>query len=362
VGSSDRFDFSTALSNGPGTSQPKRDLRPSPSLGRLAVDADKGEDMANVSTRTLQLRLLILVFVAFFPALGFFWYVNGKLRSLQLEAKEQELVRRAQTIATEYRLLLDESRRYLSTLAEFPETRSGRSATCTGYLQRALAHAEEYTTLSLIGMDGYLACGAVTPEGDLYLGDRAYFTRASSRNAFAVGDFALGRISGLPVLGVAQPIQEEGQVAWVLAASLDLGILGDRAQETELPEGYTFTVLDLERRVMVRLPRTGDFTLADSIGALAQMDFPSLPEGRDPVIVSGTDLDDMVRLFAVAPLRGATGGPQGYLAFGRTQATLMEEVDAVADMELRYLAGGALALLILAWVLGHFWVARAPKA
>ena len=316
--------------------------------------------MANVSTRTLQLRLLILVFLAFVPALGFFWYANGELRTLQMEAKEQDLSRRAQAIATEYRLLLDESRRYLATLAEFPEVRSGRSPNCAEYLQKALGHADEYTTLSIIGMDGYLACGAVTPDGELYLGDRAYFTRASSRGSFSVGEFALGRMSGLPVLGVAQPILEEDRLAWILAASLDLGILADRASEDPLPDGYTFTVLNPERRVMVRLPLTGDFTLADSVGALAEIDFPSLPDGNEPVIVSGTDLDGLVRLFAVAPLRGSTGDPQGFLAFGRTQATLMEEVDAIVDLELRFLAGGALVLLVLAWVLGHFWVARSP--
>jgi len=318
--------------------------------------------MADVSSRTLQLRLLILVFVAFIPALGFFWYANGKLRTLQMEAKEQELAQRAQGIATEYRLLLDESRRYLATLAEFPEITSGRAPTCTEYLQRAIRHTEEYTTLSLIGMDGYLACGAVTPDGELYLGDRAYFTRASSRGGFAVGSFTLGRISGLPVLGVAQPIFEGEELAWILASSIDLGVLADRAAHIPLPDGYTFTVLNRDRRVMVRLPRTGTFTLADSVGTLAELDFPALPQGPDPVIVSGTDLDGLVRLFAVAPLQATGGEAQGYLAFGRTQVTLMEEVDAIVDLELRFLAGGALVLLVLAWVLGHFWVARCPEA
>lgn len=318
--------------------------------------------MATVSTRTLQLRLLILVFLAFVPALGFFWYANGELRTLQLEAKEQALAQRAQVIATEYQLLLDESRRYLSTLAEFPEVRSGRSRDCGEYLHRAMQHTEEYTTLSLIGMDGYLACGAVMPDGELYLGDRAYFTRAASRGSFAIGNFALGRLSGLPVVGVAQPILEGDQVAWILAASLDLRILANRASENPLPDDYTFTVLNPEKRVMVRLPLTGDFTLADSVGALAEIDFPSLPEGKEPVIVEGTDLDGVVRLFAVAPLRGSTGDPQGFLAFGRTRVTLMEEVDAIVDKELRFLAGGALVLLVLAWMLGHFWVARYPKA
>jgi len=318
--------------------------------------------MASVSTRTLQLRLLILVFVAFIPALGFFWYVNNELRDLQTEAKEQELIRRTQVIATEYSLLLEESQRYLSTLAEFPEINSGRAPACSAYLQRALSHAHEYTTISLIGMDGYLACGAVTPDGDLYLGDRAYFTRASARGSFAVGTFSIGRMTGLPVLGMAQPVFEGDRLTWILAASMDLRILAHRAAPDTLPEGYTFTVLDPERRVMARLPTTGDFTLADSVGAQADPDFPAMPMGSSPMVVSGTDLDGMVRLFAVAPLRAPGGDVQGYLAFGRTQVTLMEEVDMVVDTELRYLAGGAVALLALAWILGHFWVARIPKA
>ena len=318
--------------------------------------------MASVSTRTLQLRLLILVFLAFVPALGFFWYANGNLRDLQLQAKEQELVQRAQVISTEYQLLVEESQRYLSTLAEFPQINAGRAPTCSEYLQRALSRADEYTTISLIGMDGYLACGAVTPDGDLYLGDRAYFTRASARGSFAVGNFSIGRMTGLPVVGLALPVYDGDRMAWVLAASLDLRILAERVSPDTLPQGYTFTVLDRERRVMVRLPITGDFTLADSVGAQAGPDFPALPEGREPVVVSGTDLDGMVRLFAVAPLRTPGGDAEGYLAFGRTRATLMEEVDAVVDVELRYLAGGALVLLALAWILGHFWVARVPRS
>jgi len=317
--------------------------------------------MADITTRTLQVRLLILVVLAFLPALGFFWYANGELRALQMEAKEQELVQRAHDLATEYGTLLEQSRDYLATLAEFPEVRDGRNPTCSEYLQRALRHMEAYTTISLIGMDGYLACGAVTPESELYLGDRAYFLRASSRNAFAVGDFALGRMSGLPVVGVAHPISEGTEIQGILAASLDLDLLAERVSARHLPEGYTFTVLNQKKQVMVRLPRTGDFTLADSVGSMAGVDFPAPPPRGAPTIVAGLDMDGMERLFAVAALGGGVGEPQGYLAFGRTRAILMEEVDAVVDFELRYMAGGAFVLLILAWALGHFWVARCPE-
>jgi hypothetical protein len=318
--------------------------------------------MTAVSTRTLQVRLLILVLLAFIPAIGFFWYASNELRDLQLEAKEKELLQRAQVVADEYGNLLAQHRILLATIAEFPEVRSGRNPGCHQYLERVSRNARGLTTVSLIGMDGYLSCGTEMPESGLYLGDRLYFLRASSRRDFSVGEFTLGRLSGLPVVGVAIPLIEEDEVRGVLASSLNLNILAERVSANPLPPGYTLTILDREKRVLVRLPRTGDFTLADSVGAQAGSDFPSLPESRAPVLAAGMDMDGLPRLFALAALRGSVGEPQGYVAYGRTQATLMQEVEAVVDRELQFLTVGAVALLALAWILGHFWVARIPEA
>lgn len=317
--------------------------------------------MVDVSSRILQVRLLILVFLAFIPALGVFWYANRELRTLQLEAKEQELVRRTQEVATRYRHLVDQGETLLATLSQFPEIESARFPACSEQLARVLQHTDNFTTIYVIGMDGYMACGSLTPETALFLGDRAYFIRSTSSNQFSVGEFTLGRITGLPIQGMAYPLRDGQRTGAVLGASINLNVLADsRSKYADLPEGYTFSVLDKDRRVLVRLPRTGDFTLADSVGAIADVDFPGPPEGTDPVIAAGTDLDGMERLFAVMPLRSPTGGSEGYLAIGRTRITLMEEVDEIVSMQLRFLAAGGIALLVLAWALGHFWLARCP--
>jgi hypothetical protein len=329
-------------------------------FGQLPTSAAKEFSMADVTSRNLQARLLILVFLAFIPAMGLFWYANRELRSLQMEAKEQELAQRAYVAATEYRSLMDQSQAFLAALAEFPEVRDARFATCTDYLSRVLQHADQYTTISIIGMDGYLACGGITPENLLYLGDRAYFVRATTRKLFSVGEFTLGRITGKPVVGVAHPLLDEEEVTGILGASLDLNVLADTHGEGPLPEGYTFTVLDRNRRVLVRRPLTGDFTMADSVGAIADESFPALPESSTPVLEVGTDLDGMERLFAAAALRGPAGATEGYVAFGRTRVTLMEEVDELVSLQLRFLAVMGLVLLALAWVLGHFWLVRGP--
>ena len=96
--------------------------------------------MASVSTRTLQVRLLILVLLAFIPAIGFFWYASSGLRELQMEAKEQDLLQRAEALAGEYQTLVAHHRSLLSTLAEFPEISEGRTAVCNAYLERVAPH------------------------------------------------------------------------------------------------------------------------------------------------------------------------------------------------------------------------------
>ena len=316
--------------------------------------------MPEVSSRNLQARLLILVFLAFIPALGIFWYANRALTNLQLEAKEQDLIQRAEEVATDYDRLIDKGRAILASLAEFDQIRSAPFTGCTDHLSRVLENLRGFTTISVIGMDGYLACGSLHPETPLYLGDRAYFVRVTSRNIFSVGEFALGRITGRPVIGMAYPLWDGEQSGPVLAASMDLNSLANKFRGGDLPDGFTFTILDRNRRVLVRLPQIGDFTLADSVGAIADASFPGSPEETSPVVVAGTDLDGIERLFAVAPLNSPAGNTDGFLAFGRTRRTLMEEVDEIVGLQLRFLAIGGIVLLALAWGLGHFWLARCP--
>jgi hypothetical protein len=316
--------------------------------------------VVDISSRSLQVRLLILVFLAFIPALWIFWYANRELRNLHLEAERGELVQRAEEVATDYQRLIAEGEAILGVLAEFDEIRSTRFPSCTEHLARALTHTNQFTTFSVIGLDGYLSCGSLTPESALYLGDRAYFFRAMSRQIFSVGEFTLGRITGKPVLGLAQPLGGEGSPSAIVAASLDLGVLATRSRGGILPEGHTFSILDPNRRVLVRLPQTGDFSLADSVGAIADASFPGPPESGSPEVVVGTDFDGIERLFAVVALGSATGGTEGYLALGRTRITLMQEVDDIVSLQLRFLAVGGVVLLALAWALGHFWLARCP--
>jgi hypothetical protein len=309
-----------------------------------------------------QVRLVVLVLLAFFPAILLYRYASSNLRAHEIQQHEQELLQIARVSAVQYQSLLEESSHLLAALAEFPEIRDAVRPDCEQRLASVLRHTPQYTTLSLIAMDGYLACGSLTVDGGLYLGDRAYYRLATMNQQFSVGDYAIGRITGKPTVGVAYPIQDDQgtDVQMVLAAALDLSDLGAETQARRLPDGTTFSVVDRAGHVMVRVPAGRHPLGYDTVGATAPEDFLTMPtELSEPYLTTAVDLDGVERLFAVAPLAGPGTRPAGFVAVGREQATLTSAVDAVERRELQFLAIALVIVLVLAWAFGHYALVRA---
>ncbi len=309
--------------------------------------------------RNLQARLFLLVILAFLPALGLYWYSNRELGRLQLQGHVRDLVQVTQLAGVEYERLLEDSEALLGSLAEIPEIREAEVPACNELLARVQDHTPRYTTISVIGLDGYLMCGSLPVEGGLYLGDRAYFARAVEDNRFAIGVYQLGRITGKPTLGVALPVTgSQGEVERIIGASIDLTHLGNVADQATLPEDATFTVLDRNGRVLVRRPRGRDPVVGDSVGAMRPEGFPALPEEWGAVVREGVDLDSFEKVFAVAALRGESARPEGYLTVARHESELLTQVDRIAQRELRYLAISGLIILVVAWLWGHYGMVR----
>lgn len=312
------------------------------------------------TTRT-QVRLAILVILVFLPSVVLFRTASANLREHELDQQEDQLSRTATLAAVEYERLIDDSRALLAALAEFPEIRTGSGALCNQRLAGVLRHTPQFTTLSVIGPTGYMTCGSLQVEGDLYLGDRAYYLLATTRQRFSVGEYVVGRITGKPTVGVAYPIPEGTltRVQNVLAASIDLSGLGAYTRPRDLPPHVTFTVLDRMGNVLVREPAGMSPLGYDTVGGRAPATFPPMPDGAgEPALVSGTDLDGVERRFALVALRADAGPSAGYVAVGKEEAMLLAETDATRRGELRLLAAAGLAVLVLAWLFGHYGLVR----
>ncbi len=300
-------------------------------------------------------RVLLLVLIAFLPAVGIYLYANGEIRSLQLANQEQELLRATRETSVEYNRLLEESRVLLGALAEFPQISETQQPECTRVLGRVFDQANHLNGIWVIGSDGYVGCGSVQPDGLLYLGDRTYYIRAMNENRHVIGNYQIGRVTGRPGVGSAIPIPDGGGTpGGVLIASIDLRALSEMAQDMELPESASFTVLDREGRVLVRHP--AGRSAGDTVGAMRTEGFPDAVD--EPAIVHGSDLDGSMSVFAVAPLTGEGSTPEGYIAIGRPEGVIGSEASGIVNRTLGLVAIAGLALLTAAWVFGRYVVAK----
>ncbi|MCA1792112.1 MAG: hypothetical protein LC667_20350, partial [Thioalkalivibrio sp.] len=253
-----------------------------------------------------QTRLFVVVALAFLPLLVLYGYATRSLASAHRTHQEAELLHQSARIGLMYERILSQSQVLLGALSEMTEFRSPRQPQCNEALSSVMGHLTYYTAIQLIDVDGFVACGSLAIDESLHVGDRYYHRAALSNRQFTVGNFIVGRLTGKPIVGLAYPVEGLGMsdVAGVLAVYLDLDELANRAYELGMPRAATFTVVDRDGRVMVRVPSRQSAVGADTVGAIVPASFPT-PTGAfpGPYLASGVDLDGTDRTFALQPLR-----------------------------------------------------------
>lgn len=316
--------------------------------------------MSGLFPRTVRGRVVLLVVLAFLPSIVLTWYAYSEIRTLAFEAVDQELIRIADATAADFERMVDEGRAMLFSLAQIEDVARYRRPECDQLLGRMLAASPRYTALAVIDPEGYRACGAISLENPLYLGDRSYVLRAEGTRGFAVGDYQVGRITGKATVGLAYPIyDEDDNLLSVLGTTLDLALLGENASDAQLPPGATYTLSDLSGNVLVRYPQAADW-----IGEPLPESFPaaSLEQPREGAIAEGQDLDGVRRRFAVTPLVRPEGQPAGYLSVGIPAAAATARLNQIVGNQLSLLGLSAALLLLAAWALGHFSILNRATA
>jgi len=307
-----------------------------------------------------QTRLFILVFLAFLPTVALYAYANRSLTAAELRSGESELLHLADQAGREYRRVLTRTE---SLLGAFSETEGFRqpSTQCNQALASIMQHMEIYTAMQLIEPDGFVSCGSLTLGESLFVGDRYYHQAAMANNRFVVGNFVIGRLTGKPIVGLAYPVtlDNPAEITGVLAAYFDLDELANTVYRMDVPTGTTLTVLDRAGKVIIRVPEGRSAEGADTVGATVGASFP-LPSGevQGPYLLTGTDLDDVDRTFAVQPLEAAGQRASGHLMIALSEDAMLAETDLVEARQLQLLAVAGVIMFVLAWLFGHYTLLR----
>ena len=203
----------------------------------------------------LRARLLALLALVLLPWLALVFYTQADERNAAITSVNRDAMRLIRIATSNQAAEIDAARQLLAAFARLPQLRSADGGACSDFLADMLKSYPSYLNFGVAEVDGSLRCSAVALRGQVNIADRPYFRQALSTRRFSIGDYQIGRITGLPSINYAYPIlRATDSVEAVVFAAQSLGWLTDALAHVEFPPGATLTVTDRNGMVLARLP------------------------------------------------------------------------------------------------------------
>ena len=331
----------------------------------LAVDSDAllGPRVGHAArwrwmfTLTARVILLVLLAITLISTLAFYDVVDRhREEAAQVEAQALAIARITSMGQAD---LFAEARQLLATLARTPTVVGGDWSACARYLADVRGQFSTYANLGVIDPGGTLICSAVPVWTKIELSDRAYFKRAVSRRAFAVGDYQVGRATGKATINVGLPVVDpDGRVTAVVFAALDLGWVNHLAAQTHLPGGGSLTILDQSGTIIARYPDparwVGRPTRAGGIASAVV----SAGEG----VTEAQGLDGTRSLFGFARLAGPDQKAVGYVVVGVHATAAYARANLTFARDLAGIGLVSLLAITTAWGGTKYYVLRPVRS
>ncbi|MGE0372593.1 MAG: EAL domain-containing protein [Gammaproteobacteria bacterium] len=307
----------------------------------------------------LRTRLLLLVLAALIPAFGLIGYTAIVQRGQAVADAERDAMNLVRLAAREQSQLIASTHQLLMSLAQLPVIKSSGGAACNQILADLLKPYPYYANFGAATAEGRVYCSAIPLVQMVDIADRGYFQRALNAGDFGIGDYQIGRITGLPAINFGYPVRDaDGSIRAVVYAALNLSWLNRLAGDIKLPAGSTVTVVDSQGTILARYPDAeGWVGMAMGEAPLIRAILGRQAEGT--VAIEG--LDGEGRLYAFAPLHNSAGG-NVYVSVGIPKAVAFATVDQVFARSLTLLLLVALLALAAAWVGSDVFVLRRVKA
>jgi len=299
----------------------------------------------------LRARLFLLVVLAVVPALGVIVYTASEQRRAMLHAAQESAAEIAHDVALGHGSLVEGARQLLVGLAQLPEVRQNDARACAPIFERLLAQIPAYVNVVATRPDGTVFCSGVPLERPVGFADRPWWQESVKTGDLAVGRYALGRITGRPMLSLAYPaVESSGALRAVVGVGLDLAALERLVAAMRLPAGAAVLLIDRDGIVLARHPEAATLR-GKNVADTPLFKAIALRPGGGTLRAMG--LDGVARLFAHAPLHVAGRDARVHVAVGIQEAVAVAEVDRVLWRNVTLLILSTLTALLVASLGSH---------
>ncbi|MDY6980375.1 MAG: EAL domain-containing protein [Pseudomonadota bacterium] len=312
------------------------------------------------ATLGLRGRLLLLVLLAVIPAFALIGYTAHLQRQQVAADVEEQALAVVRAAAREQRQLISMTRQLLMSMAQLPavDPASDRLHACSDILSMLRKPNPYYTNFGVASPDGEMYCSAIPMHRQVNITDRSYFQRAMRSRDLGIGDYQVGRLTGVPAINFGYPVtNKKGDIVSLVFAALNLSWLEEMIGSVELPDGSSLMVIDNLGTVLAHYPPNG--LVGESINddalftAIKQQDTESVVSLRQP--------RDKSVLHAIAPLHYSTSG-RIYISVGIPADVAYARVNQYLYRNSLLLAMVMLLVFIAAWFGSDMLVLRRIRA
>ncbi len=303
---------------------------------------------------SLRFRLILIVLLAFLPAIALVLYTGLEQRAGAAAYAEQSARRIVELGSLHQARQIEEAHRLLISLAGRFSSHRIDGEQCSAQITEIVKRHPYYLNVGLIDPSGKVLCSALPAGTGMDLSDRDYFQRALKGSGLAIGSYQTERLSGRASINFGYPVKDpEGQVQAVAFAAMDLRWLNTMAGQVHLPRGATMTIVDREGTILARYPHPDLW-----VGKVApKSDFLSaLLESQEEGVAEGTGVDGIKRLYAYTPLDDPPHTT--FLYTGIPTTTVYEEANRALLRNIFGLCAVSILAVVAAHVFGHLFVIR----
>jgi diguanylate cyclase len=308
----------------------------------------------------LRARLLLLVLLAVIPAFGVIGYTAISRHSEAALAAETSAMNLARRAARGQARIISDTHELLTHIAQEPTVYNrNNAAECNHWLVEVHRGHSYYTNIGAAAPSGDSFCSSGPIRSKINIADRDYFQRAIQTAGFAIGNYQIQPATGAPEINAAFPAYDpNGQLQAVVYAALNFNWLESLVDSFDLPLGSVLTVIDSDGTVLGRYP-SADMWIGQVVRDSPLFRSMLGRAGHGTAEVTG--LDDIVRLYAFAPLMESFSGPV-YVAVGIPTAVAFAQVNDNFTRSLLLMLGAATLALLVAWIGSNAFILRRVRA
>jgi hypothetical protein len=269
------------------------------------------------TSRFFSLITLLTVFLLVLAVLlvTYGWYEQQRTIS---KANAEALSYLVRSVAAQNQSQVNNTRSFMSVLANNPSVRSSNPEVCSSFMKQQLKLQPQYSSLSVAQPNGVVSCSSADLVNQVNLSDRNFFQQTIKDKGFSVGSFQIGRITNVPVLPFGYPILDDsGRTLSVLVSGLDLGWLNDSVAKLELPEGSELMVVDNNGIILASTNKPKDNVGKSAADISVVKD--NIGSNRSSVQTS-IGLDGVKRLYVIQPFGSDN---KSYIVFGMPSSSLI---------------------------------------